>query len=156
MKKGVLLVFSLTLLNLSLFAQSQRVYVLFNQFGRICTGVAEAGTFVLECPNLPVCSFDCNFRDNVLNVYNPNRQGFIPASYYFNSNHSLLVVAGDNNRYNGVWYIVNIDKSSPSFKGEHCSGTVGCSCSGFKSITSGEEWEKSYCTRCGHHRKSHK
>ena len=63
MRKKVLLVFTLTLLNLSLFAQSQRIYVLFNQFGRICTGVAEAGTFVLECPNLPVCSFDYNIRD---------------------------------------------------------------------------------------------
>ena len=156
MRKKVLLVFTLTLLNLSLFAQSQRIYVLFNQFGRICTGVAEAGTFVLECPNLPVCSFDYNIRDNVMNVYNPNRQGFIPASYYFNSDHSLLVVASDNNRYEGVWYIEEIDRSSPSFEGKHCSGTEGCSCSGFKSITSDDLWKKSYCKTCGHHKNSHK
>ena len=43
-----------------------------------------------------------------------------------------------------------------SFKGKVCNGSVGCSCSGFKPITDGEEWEKAYCKKCSHHRNNHK
>lgn len=46
--------------------------------------------------------------------------------------------------------------SNPSFKGRHCTGSVGCDCPGFKPITTGEEWEKSYCKHCGHHKRCHK
>ncbi len=40
--------------------------------------------------------------------------------------------------------------------GKHCTYTVGCSCSGFSPITSGKEYEKAYCKKCGHHRSYHK
>lgn len=40
--------------------------------------------------------------------------------------------------------------------GAHCTYTVGCSCSGFTPKNSGDVWEKSYCKRCGHHKKYHK
>lgn len=40
--------------------------------------------------------------------------------------------------------------------GTHCSGTVGCPCSGFAPITNGDVWEQSYCKKCGHHRRCHK
>lgn len=43
-----------------------------------------------------------------------------------------------------------------SSEGTHCSGTVGCSCSGFSPITNGEVWQQSYCKHCGHHKRSHK
>lgn len=46
--------------------------------------------------------------------------------------------------------------SNPSFKGKHCTGSVGCDCSGFKAITSGKEWEKAFCKHCGHHRSDHR
>ena len=39
---------------------------------------------------------------------------------------------------------------------KHCTYTVGCDCSGFSPKTNGKEWEKSYCKRCGHHKKYHK
>lgn len=42
-----------------------------------------------------------------------------------------------------------------SFRGKHCSGSVGCDCPGFSPITDGAEWEKSYCKHCGHKRSSH-
>lgn len=48
---------------------------------------------------------------------------------------------------------INADVSS---KGKHCSYTVGCDCSGFSPKTKGKEWEKSYCRRCGHHKKYHR
>lgn len=41
-------------------------------------------------------------------------------------------------------------------EGKKCTGTVGCSCSGFSPITDGKEWQKSYCRKCGHHRSYHK
>lgn len=43
-----------------------------------------------------------------------------------------------------------------SCQGKHCSGTVGCDCSGFSPITNGKEWQKSYCKNCGHHKSCHK
>ena len=43
-----------------------------------------------------------------------------------------------------------------SCQGKHCTYTVGCDCSGFSPKTNGKEWEKSYCKRCGHHKKYHK
>ena len=43
-----------------------------------------------------------------------------------------------------------------SCQGKHCTYTVGCDYSGFSPKTNGKEWEKSYCKRCGHHKKYHK
>lgn len=43
-----------------------------------------------------------------------------------------------------------------SCQGKHCTYTAGCDCSGFAPKTNGKEWEKSYCKRCGHHKKYHK
>ena len=43
-----------------------------------------------------------------------------------------------------------------SCQGKQCTYTVGCDCSGFSPKTNGKEWEKSYCKRCGHHKKYHK
>ena len=34
--------------------------------------------------------------------------------------------------------------------------TKGCDCSGFAPKTNGDEWEKAYCKRCGHHKRYHK
>ena len=41
-------------------------------------------------------------------------------------------------------------------QGKHCTGTVGCSCSGFSPKKSGDVWEEAYCRKCGHHKKYHK
>lgn len=40
-------------------------------------------------------------------------------------------------------------------QGEHCTYTVGCDCSGFQ-WGSGDEWERYYCKKCGHHKKYHR
>ncbi len=39
---------------------------------------------------------------------------------------------------------------------KHCSGSVGCDCSGFSPITNGKEWQKSYCKHCGHKKSCHR
>ncbi len=41
-------------------------------------------------------------------------------------------------------------------EGKRCSGTVGCSCSGFKPIMNGKVWQQAYCANCGHKRSVHK
>lgn len=41
-------------------------------------------------------------------------------------------------------------------QGMHCTGTVGCSCSGFRPITDGQVWQEAYCKNCGHHKRCHK
>lgn len=68
----------------------------------------------------------------------------------------VLAIAGV-----GTVMHVNATKSSEvesvalGATGKHCNGTVGCSCSGFSPKTSGKEWEKSYCKKCGHHKRNH-
>lgn len=52
--------------------------------------------------------------------------------------------------------MVSSTQTHSSCQGKHCTYTVGCNCSGFSPKTNGEEWEKSYCKRCGHHKKYHK
>ena len=41
-------------------------------------------------------------------------------------------------------------------QGKYCTGSVGCSCSGFSPITNGEVWQQSYCKYCGHKKSCHK
>ena len=41
-------------------------------------------------------------------------------------------------------------------QGKHCSGSVGCSCSGFSPITNGKVWQQAYCKHCGHKKSSHR
>ncbi len=43
-----------------------------------------------------------------------------------------------------------------SAQGKHCTGTVGCDCTGFAPVTNGKEWQKSYCRKCSHHKNSHR
>ena len=43
-----------------------------------------------------------------------------------------------------------------TLQGKHCTGSVGCSCSGFSPITDGDVWQQSYCKHCGHKKSCHK
>lgn len=38
-------------------------------------------------------------------------------------------------------------------QGKHCTGSVGCSCTGFSPITNEDVWQQSYCKHCGHKKK---
>jgi hypothetical protein len=40
-------------------------------------------------------------------------------------------------------------------QGKHCSGSVGCSCTGFSPITNGDVWQQAYCKHCGHKKSCH-
>lgn len=48
------------------------------------------------------------------------------------------------------------NNSNVSFKGKHCTGSVGCNCPGFKAKTDGDVWQTAYCKNCGHHKDYHK
>lgn len=46
--------------------------------------------------------------------------------------------------------------NQPLFRGKHCTGKVGCDCTGFEPITNGKVWEESICKKCGCKRRYHK
>ena len=46
--------------------------------------------------------------------------------------------------------------NSMAVQGKHCTGTVGCSCTGFSPITNGDVWQQAYCKYCGHKKSCHK
>ena len=78
-----------------------------------------------------------------------------PWRWFWKQGDKISVVY--SNGQSQTWVCPQSDKTyNVTFKGKHCSGTVGCSCSGFEPKTDGAEWEKSYCKRCGHHKKYHK
>lgn len=81
-----------------------------------------------------------------------------PWKWYWKRGDQLhIVYANGQSQY---WVCPENDPaystSNVSFGGKCCNGTVGCSCSGFLPKTDGEEWEKLFCKRCGHHKKYHK
>lgn len=41
-------------------------------------------------------------------------------------------------------------------QGKYCTGSVGCSCTGFSPITNGDVWQQAYCEHCGHKKSCHK
>ena len=78
-----------------------------------------------------------------------------PWQWYWKQGDTISVIY--QNGHSQTWICPQSDQSyNVTFKGTHCSGTVGCSCPGFSPRTNGDEWEKSYCKHCGHHRKYHK
>lgn len=62
----------------------------------------------------------------------------------------------NSNDYNSYYENSNSRGSNPSFKGRHCTYTVGCDCPGFEPITDGDVWEQSICKHCKHPKKYHK
>ena len=85
-------------------------------------------------PNCPYCHGDGYFKKTDLLIF---------YTYYDCDCKSR------RNYYDGGGYNV-------SFKGKHCSETVGCSCPGFEPITNGDVWQQSYCKHCNHKKSSHK
>lgn len=68
---------------------------------------------------------------------------------------SVTVLA---NPQNDTYYVNNHNTifTHVAVQGKHCTGTVGCSCSGFSPITNGDVWQQAYCKHCGHKKSCHK
>lgn len=70
---------------------------------------------------------------------------------------AMTVATFANSKENSDYIMSNYDLvTNVSMQGSHCTGTVGCSCSGFSPITDGEVWQQAYCKRCGHKKNCHK
>lgn len=67
-----------------------------------------------------------------------------------------LIEVGKEKKNKATYIEYNNQQSAPSFKGRHCTGTVGCDCPGFAPITNQEVWKQSYCKHCGHKKSVHK
>ena len=135
MKKFILL----TLFTVaSLISYSQDIAISFYQGGVLCEGRTSSNKYILGCQNR-VCTFDASFSQGangtvIMNVYNPNVQGFIPATYYIFPNNTLSVYANGYKIATGRWQIISNGSSSPSFRGKlknscnirshNCSGGV--------------------------------
>lgn len=50
----------------------------------------------------------------------------------------------------------NVLSTHVAVQGKHCTGSLGCSCTGFSPVTNGEVWQQSYCKHCGHKKSCHK
>ena len=61
------------------------------------------------------------------------------------------VLCGDKESSNEVLTITDVH-----MQGAHCTGTVGCGCTGFAPKTDGKEWQKAYCRKCGHKKTYHR
>ena len=72
------------------------------------------------------------------------------------STTTIVVLSSFTSQVENTTEIVSTVHTHVSCQGKHCTYTVGCNCSGFSPKTNGNEWEISYCKRCGHHKKYHK
>ena len=114
--KKLLLVLMLVMCSSTIFAQ--KITISFNQDGVKCSGIVENGKYKLSAIGYPTCVFDYKMQQIndytiKLYVYNPNRQGFVPATYYLYADGNCEVHAG-NRIFYGVWgyideYSQNID-----------------------------------------------
>jgi hypothetical protein len=86
-------------------------------------------------------------------VYNPSRQGFIPATYYIYPNSTFDLVANGYVVAKGRWSVINTGDGT-GFKSKPCTYIVGCDCTGFKASGTYAP-EKFICKKCGHHKDYH-
>ena len=67
-----------------------------------------------------------------------------------------VTVLANSHRDDGCAHNHGVWDTHMTTQGKHCTGSVGCSCSGFSPITNGEVWQQSYCKHCGHKKNCHK
>ena len=89
----------------------------------------------------------------IMYVYNPSRQGFIPATYYIYPNNTFDLVANGYIVAKGRWSVIG-GGNGPSFKSKPCTYNVGCDCTGFKPSGTYAP-EKFICKKCRHHKDYH-
>ena len=68
---------------------------------------------------------------------------------------SVMVLANSNKEVSCV-HNHEAFATHMTLQGKRCTGSVGCSCSGFSPITNGEVWQQAYCKNCGHKKSCHK
>lgn len=119
----------------SQIAHSQEIAISFYQGGVLCEGRTASNKYVLGCQN-QVCTFDASYSRAangtiIMNVYNPNKRGFIPATYHIYPNNTLAVYANGYQIATGRWQYITEDRGNPSFRGNktltvHQEGNSRC------------------------------
>ena len=67
-----------------------------------------------------------------------------------------VTVLANSHKEDGGAHDHDVLATHVTVQGKHCTGSVGCSCTGFSPITNGEVWQQSYCKHCGHKKSCHK
>ena len=123
MKKNFLFVlFTL----ISLVAYSQDIEISFYQGGVLCEGrtVTNSNKYILGCQNM-VCTFDASFGSGnngtvIMNVFNPNVRGFVPATYYIYPNNTLDVYVNRQHIASGRWTTINVSGHTSRGNAKDC------------------------------------
>jgi hypothetical protein len=154
MKKIILIA---ALILCSVVGYSQDLAFSYNQSGTHWEGRSTSDSYILGSGNV-VCEFDASFSNGtngtvIMYVYNPSRQGFIPATYYIYPNSTFDLVANGYVVAKGRWSVINTGDGT-GFKSKPCTYIVGCDCTGFKASGTYAP-EKFICKKCGHHKDYH-
>ena len=141
----------------SVAGYSQNLAFSYNQSGTHWEGRSTSDSYILGSGNV-VCEFDASFSNGtngtvIMYVYNPSRQGFIPATYYIYPNSTFDLVANGYVVAKGRWSVINTGDGT-RFKSKPCTYIVGCDCTGFKASGTYAP-EKFICKKCGHHKDYH-
>lgn len=141
----------------SMITHSQNLSFVFNQGGYYWEGKSTSDSYVLGSGNV-VCTFNASFSNDpygnlIMSVYNPSRQGFVPATYYIHPDYTFDIFVNGQFFAKGVWSPIQ-PKRGPSSKGKHCTYIVGCDCPGFKAKGSYGS-DKYTCKHCGHDKQYH-
>lgn len=115
-----------------------------------------------ETFNIRIVAVSIDRNNSEVKTMTPNGGFFLgpvtPWKWYWKKGDKISVVYPDGQSQ--TWVCPQSDnaynRSGVSFRGSHCTGTIGCSCPGFSPITDGEVWQQSYCENCGHTKNYHK
>lgn len=91
------IIFISALILCSFVGHSQNLAFSYNQSGTHWEGRSTSDSYILGSGNV-VCEFDASFSNStngtvIMYVYNPSRQGFIPATYF------MVKISPDSNAF---------------------------------------------------------
>ena len=112
--------------------------------------------------NIQIVAASTDRNNSETKIIRPNGGFYLgpttPWRWYWKRGDKISVVYA--NGQSQTWVCPQSDsaynRSNVTFRGKHCTGTVGCSCSGFSPITNGDVWQQAYCKHCGHKKSCHK
>lgn len=112
--------------------------------------------------NIQIVAVSTDRNNSETKMITPNDGFYLgpttPWRWYWKKGDKISVIY--DNGQSQTWVCPQNDcaysRSNVSFRGKHCSGSVGCSCSGFAPITDGDVHDESTCKRCYHKKSVHK
>lgn len=116
--KKIILILIITFYNF--IGNAQELAFSYTQNGYNWVGKSTSDSYVLGCGNL-ICCFDAQFLNGnngtlIMNVFNPNNNRFIPATYYIYRNNTFDLYANGYRIASGYWGVIGINGSVITFK----------------------------------------